>query len=176
MGIVTDVFLPLALAFIMFALGMGLTFDDFARVAKAPPGIDTIESYLRDRHLLLILDNCEHVLETAAAFIDRVLRGCPGIQLLATSRERLGIDGEVVFRVPPLDTLSLGDTPSLDDLERADVVTLFVDRARSSARSFAITPENAADVWRICRRLDGIPLAIELAFRVAGVLESAVIG
>lgn len=105
--------------------------------------------YLRDKKLLLILDNCEHLITACAKLADELLHQCAGLQILASSREALGIAGEVVYR-----------TPSLADSESK---RLFVERARAANSKFLLTDSNASAVAQICRRLDGIPLAIELA-------------
>lgn len=111
--------------------------------------INTIKKFLRPRHALLIVDNCEHVLSEIANIIHEILLACPHIQIIATSREVLDIPGEVRFSVPAL----------LD----SEAVSLFTDRAKTALPSFALTEENASRVAQICSRLDGIPLAIELA-------------
>jgi non-specific serine/threonine protein kinase len=117
---------------------------------------------LRSRRLLLILDNCEHLLDTCAHLADALLRGCPKVQVLATSREALGIAGEVCWRVPSLAVPSEGNA-MLDVLGPSECVRLFVERARAALPGFTLTSQNAPTVGQICRRLDGIPLAIELA-------------
>jgi predicted ATPase len=122
---------------------------------------DRLLKALATRSLLLIIDNCEHLIDAAAALLDRMLVDCPNVVLLATSREALGIDGEHVVSVPSLTTPS--DATDAVTAERADAVTLFVERARAQKPSFALTRENLEAVVEICRRLDGIPLAIELA-------------
>jgi predicted ATPase/DNA-binding CsgD family transcriptional regulator/DNA-binding XRE family transcriptional regulator len=138
-------------------------------------------AYLRSRALLLVLDNCEHLLAACATLADTILRTCPRIRILATSREGLGIGGETVYVVPPL---TLPDAPpdpalSADDLrgiEQAESVRLFLDRARAAWPGFALTAQNARPLVRLCRRLDGLPLALELAaaqVRVLGVEEIA---
>jgi predicted ATPase/class 3 adenylate cyclase len=108
-----------------------------------------IMDYLRDKKLLLILDNCEHLITACARLADELLHQCAGLKILTSSREALGIAGEVAYR-----------TPSLADSEST---SLFVDRARAANSKFAITDANASAVAQICSRLDGIPLAIELA-------------
>ena len=110
--------------------------------------------------MLIILDNCEHVIDACAKFADAVMRNCPKVHILATSREPLGVDGERVYRVPSM-TLPGGDVETIDDLGESDAVTLFVGRAADSG--FTLTDEGAALVASICKRLDGIPLALELA-------------
>lgn len=126
-----------------------------------------LADFLGQRRLLLILDNCEHLLAACAASAEFLLTSCPALQVLATSREALGIPGEQLWPVLPLslptDALPAQTAPDLSALLSAPAVRLFVDRARSHRPAFALTGENAADVVRICRRLDGLPLALELA-------------
>ena len=111
---------------------------------------DTIVRFLSERHLVIVLDNCEHLLDACAALILAVLDACPGVTMLTTSREPIGVAGEVTWRVP---SLSLAGEAS----------ELFTDRARLVRPEFGVTDDNAAAVSEICRRLDGMPLAIELA-------------
>ncbi|MDQ6767920.1 MAG: NB-ARC domain-containing protein [Candidatus Eremiobacteraeota bacterium] len=124
---------------------------------------ESISQWLKRKRLLLILDNCEHVLETVAAIANAIIRSCPEVRMLATSRQALGVSGERVLRLASLDV-----PHNIADLTPAAVmgfgaVALFVDRAVFVDRSFALTDDNAPIVAEICRRLDGIPLAIELA-------------
>jgi predicted ATPase/class 3 adenylate cyclase len=122
---------------------------------------DAIVEYLRSRQALIIVDNCEHLLEDAARMIETSLRGCPEVVVLATSREGLGVPGEQVW---PLRSLELpAPSASVDELTKADSVRLFIERASSVKPSFAVERGNAEAVAEICRRLDGVPLAIELA-------------
>ncbi len=114
-----------------------------------------------DRQLLVILDNCEHVIDAAANVADQLVRGCPRISVLATSREPLAIEGEHLYRVPSLSVPPAGADP--DCLLSCDAVRLFTHRARQQRSDFAVDAQNASAVARLCRRLDGIPLAIELA-------------
>ncbi|HET6866384.1 MAG TPA: BTAD domain-containing putative transcriptional regulator [Solirubrobacteraceae bacterium] len=128
------------------------------------PGRSLAESLIsscRNRQLLVILDNCEHVIDEAAKIADQLVRGCPRMILLATSRESLEIDGEYLYRVPPLFVAPASADPGR--LLACDAVRLFIDRARRQRSDFSVGPENASTVGRLCRRLDGIPLAIELA-------------
>lgn len=118
---------------------------------------------LQSRHLLLILDNCEHLLAACAAIATELLGRCPQLHLLVTSREALYLLGEQVYPIPPLATPPLHDADSLDDLLRVESVRLFYERARAVQPKFAITHANAHAIAEICRRLDGLPLAIELA-------------
>lgn len=126
--------------------------------------------YLGNKKILLIFDNCEHVVEEAASLASQLLRACPNLQILATSREILGTMGETPFRVP---SLALPDSrgASLAELRACESVRLFIDRARAGLPSFQLTEANAPTVVNICQRLDGIPLAIELAAARARVLS-----
>ncbi|MCA1668885.1 MAG: tetratricopeptide repeat protein [Thermomicrobia bacterium] len=129
-----------------------------------------VREALHARQSLLILDNCEHLTAACAALTDALLPGCPGVCALATSREALRVPGEATWRIPPL---SLPDCPGalvLADVGESEAVQLFVDRARLRLPAFALTQRNAAAVAAICRRLDGIPLALELAAARANVL------
>jgi predicted ATPase/DNA-binding CsgD family transcriptional regulator len=128
---------------------------------RQSPTISVVE-YLRKRSALLVLDNCEHVVEGAAVLADTVLRTCPGIRILATSREALRIDGEAVHPVAPL-TVPAADETGRTPLHQFESVQLFLDRAGSIVPDFGISEENRAAVAAICRKLEGIPLAIELA-------------
>lgn len=125
-----------------------------------------------DAAVLLVLDNCEHVIGACATLADRLLRACPNLRVLATSREPLRVPGEVAWRVPPL---SLPDPAEagLDRLERSEAIRLFCQRAGDAAPGFALTPANAAAVAEVCRRLDGMPLALELAAARIAVLSPA---
>ncbi|WP_038043375.1 tetratricopeptide repeat protein [Thermobifida fusca] len=114
---------------------------------------------LRSRRLLLVLDNCEHAVQHVASVIEQLLPRCPNVSFLVTSREPLHIEGEALWRVPPL---TVPDPGHGDPLE-AESVQLFVDRARAHAHDFTVTPERLEAIATICRRLDGIPLGIELA-------------
>jgi predicted ATPase/class 3 adenylate cyclase len=128
------------------------------------PVAETLIDALRESRLLVVLDNCEHLIDTCAKLTDAILRGCPGVNVLATSREPLGLDGEAVFRVPSL-SLPPAGTTTLDQSEALgfEAVQLFVDRARSHILDFTLDDTNAAQVVSLCGQLDGIPLAIELA-------------
>ena len=128
------------------------------RSATMPPAEQLAHS-IADRAMLLVLDNCEHLVDACAALADTLLRECAGLRVLATSRAVLGVSGETAWLVPPL---SLPD-PSDGTPETSESVQLFVERARAVKTTFAITDENRASVVRICRQLDGLPLALELA-------------
>ncbi|WP_282702347.1 BTAD domain-containing putative transcriptional regulator [Streptomyces sp. CC219B] len=139
---------------------------------SARPAVDTILDHLRDRRLLVVLDNCEHLVDDVAALVLRMARAAPGLRVLATSRQRLGIPGEHVLTVP---SLTVPDAPSPTrradgalcaqdgTAERSEAVRLFVDRAVAAAPEFRLTTRNRDAIAQLCRRLDGIPLAIELA-------------
>lgn len=118
---------------------------------------------------LILVDNCEHLVEACAEFVDRILRRCPTVTMLATSREALRIDGEAVWSVPTLACPSEG--ASLFEVERSEAAQLFVARAQTTAPRFDLNFSNAKDVGAICRRLDGLPLAIELAAARVAVLD-----
>jgi non-specific serine/threonine protein kinase len=122
-----------------------------------------IVEYLSDRDLLLIVDNCEHVLAATTELVNQALRAAPLVRVLATSREPLGVEGEVTWRVPSLGLPPKGADLLPDQAGAADAVRLFVERAAQARPGFALTESNSAAVAEICRRLDGIPLAIELA-------------
>jgi len=119
------------------------------QVAGDRPLLDALLAGLRPKHALLIIDNCEHLVDPAADIIEKILRGCPNIRVLATSREALKISGETVHRVA--------------SLTEESAVALFAERATAASDSFQLTDENRPTVAKICRRLDGIALAIELA-------------
>jgi predicted ATPase len=127
------------------------------------PMLELLLQYLRPRHLLLILDNCEHLIEAVAHVADAILRAAPQVRLLATSREPLRIDGEHVYRMPSLAVPPAGDPLTADQALEYGAIALFVQRAAASDTKFKLTDESAPIVAEICRRLDGIALAIELA-------------
>jgi predicted ATPase/DNA-binding CsgD family transcriptional regulator len=153
----------------------------------------TLADVLRDRQLLVVLDNCEHLVEACAELADALLRACPELRILATSRQPLGIAGETTFRVPSLSLtpprdvrspvasnqeaahLTVDDPPPAPDgtepaAATSEAVSLFVERARAVVSGFRLTDRNVAAVEQICQRLDGIPLAIELAAARVAVL------
>jgi predicted ATPase/DNA-binding CsgD family transcriptional regulator len=135
------------------------------------PLTDTLAEILRDRQLLLILDNCEHLLEATARLVDKLLDACPRLRIMATSREAIGVEGEIRWLVPPLSVPEPQGTPSSEELEGYESVRLFVERARGRDPSFSLSPHNAVAVAEICRKLEGIPLAIELAAARIGTLS-----
>jgi predicted ATPase/predicted Ser/Thr protein kinase len=124
---------------------------------------DTVVDYLKGRRLLLVLDNCEHLITACAQLTDTVLRSSPDVRVLATSRESLAISGETVFRVPSLGVPDPERPADVENLGAHEAVELFVDRARAVKSTFAVTGATAAPLARLCARLEGIPLAIELA-------------
>jgi non-specific serine/threonine protein kinase len=134
------------------------------------PITDTLVARLNQRQLLLVLDNCEHLVEATSSFADTLLMACPDIRLLATSREPLQVDGEITWRVPSLTLPDLERGADPDALAGCPAVRLFVERAQAAQRGFEPTPQNASAVGQICVRLGGLPLAIELAAARVGVL------
>jgi predicted ATPase len=135
------------------------------------PLIAMLADSLRRKKLLLILDNCEHVIDTSAQVASVLLPSCPALTILASSREALGIAGERAYRVRSLPLPSDGTDLSIQELADFAAIRLFVNRAKAVKTEFALTPENAPAVLQICQRLDGIPLAIELAAARARVLS-----
>jgi predicted ATPase/DNA-binding CsgD family transcriptional regulator len=124
---------------------------------------ESILNALASLQTLLIFDNCEHVLDTVGALIEQILRKCPDVRILATSRQSLGVEGEVVHRVPSLSVPEHIPAIKAEHASTYGAIEMFVDRARASDTRFVLTDENASAVSEICVRLDGIPLAIELA-------------
>jgi len=124
---------------------------------------DTLVAAVRNLHLLLILDNCEHLIQTCAELANLLLRACPNLRILATSREPLRIGGEHICRVGPLSLPRRSGETQIGNESDSEAVQLFVDRAQAATPEFELTARNAAAVSNICLRLDGIPLALELA-------------
>ena len=140
------------------------------QAAADPPAL--LLAYLRDKRLLLVVDNCEHLLAAAASLLGEVLRFAPGVKVIATSRQPLSLQGEFLVPVPPLDLPDAAQAELLKLLRHNEAVTLFAQRAAAATGDFELTEGNAAFVVDVCRRLDGLPLAIELAAvrtRVLGV-------
>jgi non-specific serine/threonine protein kinase len=127
------------------------------------PPLATLTDHLKDRRLLLVLDNAEHLVDACAALAQEVLRRCPGVQVLATSREALEVTGEHRYRVPSLPVPDLAHLPPPERLADSAAVALFVARAQERRTDFELTAQNAWAMAQVCVRLDGIPLAIELA-------------
>jgi non-specific serine/threonine protein kinase len=128
----------------------------------ARPVLETLSDHLRSKRLMLVLDNAEHLLEACVQFVHLVLRRSPGVAILVTSRERLGIAGELTYRVPSLTVPGPRDNVAPDTLLAYEGVRLFVERARLLRPDFSVTADNAAALASVCDRLDGMPLAIEL--------------
>jgi non-specific serine/threonine protein kinase len=124
--------------------------------------LDALVTVLRRKNMLLVLDNCEHLLPACARLIETLLTSCPELHILATSREPLSLPGEVIWLVAPLRVPEQEPLASVDDLLTYEAVKLFMARAAAVRPEFELTEENAASVVRICRRLDGLPLALEL--------------
>ena len=135
------------------------------------PLADTLIEVLEDKELLIVLDNCEHLLEATARLADSLLDSCPYVSIMATSREGLGVEGEVTWPVPPLNTPDPQRSPTVEELERSESARLFLARARNRDPSFAFTPGSAQAVAEVCSKLEGIPLAIELAAARVGTLS-----
>ncbi len=130
-----------------------------------PPGATALElltQWLANAETLIVLDNCEHLLAACAELADALVRAGPGVRVLATGREPLGVGGETMWRIPSL-AVAPEDERSVERIAGFDAVKLFVERARASRSDFRLDASNASIVARICRRLDGIPLALELA-------------
>ncbi len=145
--------------------------DELAGVLARSLGVEdvgtspeaAVASFIGDRRVLLVLDNCEHLVEPAAALVHGLLRGSPGLRVLATSRQPLGVVGEQLMTVDPLSLPAPAPGASVVRAEDSEAVELFVERARLVVPHFSLTPENADLVSRVCTTLDGMPLAIELA-------------
>ncbi|MBW6472326.1 MAG: hypothetical protein K0B14_04305 [Anaerolineaceae bacterium] len=125
--------------------------------------MDLLLNFLQDRDLLLLLDNCEHLLNGCAALVDLLLNTCSSLHILITSRVRLNLPGEVTYYVPSLNTPDHSQSIPLTEIAQYDAVQLFVERSASFCPGFALSLANASSVTQICQRLDGIPLALELA-------------
>jgi class 3 adenylate cyclase len=134
------------------------------REEPGKPLSQTLVEFLKPKRLLLLLDNCEHLLSACAELAGLILRSCPGVQILATSREGLNIPGETTYRLPSLSLPDPRQLPStVESVSQYEAVRLFIDRATAAVPAFAVTNQNAPAVAQLCVRLDGIPLAIELA-------------
>jgi len=147
-----------------------------AAVAEAIGGrrvddASTLAASIGDRQLLIVVDNCEHLIDACAALADEVLRRCPHVTVVATSREPLGVSGEVSYRIPSLSVPPDGWGGGLDELTQYEAIALFVERACRAKPVFSLDDESAPVVIDICRRLDGMPLAIELAAARARVMS-----
>jgi non-specific serine/threonine protein kinase len=145
------------------ALGFGESLD------RSP--IDTLIEMVRPLSLLVVLDNCEHLVAECASLAHALLAECPDLRILATSREALGVEGEVSWIVPPLSLPASADAVTCEGLAHSEAVQLFVGRARAVQPSWVLTDSNAPAVAQVCRQLDGLPLAIELAAARLNVLS-----
>jgi len=141
--------------------------------SREQPNQTVTETLIRDlnaKKMLLVLDNCEHLISACAKLTDKLLRTCPRLHILATSREGMGITSEAVYHVPPLAVPRTEANLSLDELQKTEAVRLFIERAKAVYAGFSLTQENGPAVVQICRRLDGIPLALELGAARVSVL------
>jgi predicted ATPase/DNA-binding SARP family transcriptional activator len=141
------------------ALAQSLTLGE--RSGQSP--LDAVITELADHRALLVIDNCEHLIDSSAIAVAALLEACPKVVILATSREPLRVPGEVLWRVPSLEMPSQRRAPTLVELDACESVRLFVERAMAAQAGFALDENNAPAVAEICSRLDGLPLAIELA-------------
>jgi non-specific serine/threonine protein kinase len=133
--------------------------------------MDLLCEYLHNKKILLILDNCEHLVDACARMADKILHTSPNVRILASSREALGIGGEVTYRVPSLGLPDVNHLPPVEALNQYEAVKLFIDRATAAMPTFKVTNHNAPALAQICYRLDGIPLAMELAAAKVRVLS-----
>jgi predicted ATPase/DNA-binding XRE family transcriptional regulator len=146
-------------ALLVHAVAAAVGLRDF----QARDSVETLTEFLRPKHLLLVLDNCEHLIGPVARLAEHLLRMCPSLHVLATSREPFAITGEATWRVPPLELPDGAFPRSVDELARSPAVRLFLDRARAVNASLALTADNAPAIERICAGVAGIPLGLELA-------------
>jgi predicted ATPase/DNA-binding SARP family transcriptional activator len=149
---------------------LGLAEESARRDGPGPPALQRLAEFARDKRLLLVLDNCEHLVAACATLAERLLRAAPDLKVLATSREVLGVPGEVRWALPPLATPGPGDATAAEALAGYDAVRLFTQRAQLADPGFALDADRAPAVAELCRRLDGLPLAIELAAARVGAL------
>ena len=136
------------------------------------PLTESLIEHVRGKKLLLIVDNCEHVISASSELAEMLLRSLPELRIVATSREALNVPGEAAWRIPTMSLPERRRAPTAHEIARFEAVQLFADRAANARRGFALTDRDAADVAEICRRLDGIPLAIELAAARLRILSS----
>jgi predicted ATPase/DNA-binding SARP family transcriptional activator/DNA-binding CsgD family transcriptional regulator len=143
------------------------------RVREEPhrPLIASLMDALRKEKMLVVLDNCEHLIESVAHLVDSLLSSCPQLRILATSREVLGVTGEVRWRVPPLSLPDPQSPTTVENVVTCESVQLFIEQARCYDPSFVLTPQNVEVIAQMCRQLEGIPLALELAAARVGVLS-----
>jgi len=134
--------------------------------------VDSLCTHLGSREILLVLDDCEHLIDACATLSEALLRHCQELRILTTSREALRVPGETIFSIRPLSLPGPRRLPAVDSLSEYEVARLFSDRARAAKPDFALSENNAMAVAQVCHRLDGIPLAIELAAARARVLSA----
>jgi len=125
--------------------------------------LEVLKDYLHEKQTLIVFDNCEHLIEASAQVTNALLNAAPGLKVLASSREALGVKGEVSYPVPSLSLPDVKHLPTIEQLSQYEAVRLFIDRALLVAPHFVVDKDNAPFIAQICYRLDGIPLAIELA-------------
>ena len=136
------------------------------------PLVESLLDALGDKEMLLVLDNCEHLIDAAALLTVALLDSCPRLRVLATSREPLGVPDELGWPVPPLSAPDMQQSPTMEELGGYESARLFADRASNRHPDFELTPENARAVAQVCARLEGIPLALELAAARIGMLSA----
>src|SRR5579872_1855299 len=139
-----------------------MTALDLRDQAAADP-LPLLLTHLSDRQLLMVLDNCEHLRDKAAELVNEIIAAAPGVRMIVTSREPLNAAGEHLVPVQPLALPAAHGAEPLQQLRQSEAVALFVERADAASGGFALTPANAGAVADLCRRLDGLPLALELA-------------
>lgn len=137
------------------------------------PHAEALATFLENKQLLLVFDNCEHLIAACASLIEHLLRACPNVHILATSRESLRVPGEVIWRVPALTIPDPANLSPPEHLLEYEAIQLFVQHAGMAEPGFSFAPENAADIAQICHRLEGIPLAIEMAAAQVSALSVA---
>ena len=130
---------------------------------RSKSSVEVLKQYLQGRQILILLDNCEHLIDACARLVDELLSAAPGLKILASSREALAVRGEVSYPVPSLDLPDIKHLPLVEQLSQYEAVRLFIDRSLLVAPHFLVNKDNAPYIAQICYRLDGIPLAIELA-------------
>ncbi|MEO6458033.1 MAG: LuxR C-terminal-related transcriptional regulator [Chloroflexia bacterium] len=142
-------------------------------ISEQPKGtlLSQVTTYLNPLKLLLVLDNCEHLAGACSILVDGLLRACHDLTILTTTRQPLGLDYEITWRVPPLSVPAPGDEQFHGNASQYEAIQLFVERARLKQTDFTLTPGNLTDVAKLCSRLDGLPLAIELAAARVNVLS-----
>jgi predicted ATPase/class 3 adenylate cyclase len=134
--------------------------------------VDVLKEYLQERQVLILLDNCEHLIDSCARLVNELLSAASGLKILASSREALGVSGEISYPVPSLELPDIKHLPLIEQLSQYEAVRLFIDRALLVAPHFVVDKDNAPYIAQICYRLDGIPLAIELAAARVKVLSA----